>query len=79
MRSGSATSATPDFLELTGHMLVVHQVAEHRDRLAAGSSRTLSLGDPYGFHHAVAVATRRDPDNVHRVQSTRGFPPDGRR
>ena len=65
-------------LELAGHVLVVHQVAEHGDRLAAGAGSAFPFCDSYRFHDAMAVATRRDPDDVHRLQSTRGFPLDGR-
>ncbi len=63
------------FLELIGDMGVVDEVAEHPDLLARMGLRGL-LGGPDRFHDAVAIATRRDLEHVHRFESTRGS--DGR-
>jgi hypothetical protein len=51
-------------LELVGHVGVVHQVPEHPDLLSRIGPGRL-LGGPNRFHHAVAVATGRDLEDVH--------------
>ena len=52
------------FLQLVGHMRVVDEVAEHPDLLAGAGLGGL-LGGADRFDDAVAVATRRDLEDVH--------------
>src|SRR5438093_9031890 len=58
-------------LQLVGDMGVVDEVAEHSDLLPrAGFRRLLRSADR--LDDAMAIATRGDLEDVHRLESTRG-------
>src|SRR5438132_13643233 len=60
----------PVCLEFVGHVGVVNEVTEHPDLFARPRLGRL-LGGADRLHDAVAVATRRDLEAVHRFESTR--------